>query len=112
MSAALTRYRVLAYVVGTGLVILVCVGVPLRYAGGNKIVVEIVGPLHGFLFIAYLLAAIDLAIRCRWHPVRALLVMAAGTVPFCSFLAERVVTRDVRARLAAGVSSPRAPRTG
>ncbi|MFY9914781.1 MAG: DUF3817 domain-containing protein, partial [Nocardioidaceae bacterium] len=31
MSGALLRYRVMAYVVGTLLIVLVCIGVPLKY---------------------------------------------------------------------------------
>jgi integral membrane protein len=96
VSAALTRYRVIAYVVGVGLVVLVCIGVPLKYAADEPAVVKVVGPLHGVLFIVYLLATADLAWRCRWSLVRTGLVMVAGTVPFMSFVAERVVTRQLR----------------
>ena len=32
MSGALLRYRVMAYVVGIGLIVLVFVGIPLQYA--------------------------------------------------------------------------------
>lgn len=110
LSASLTRYRVLAYVVGTWLLVLVLVAMPIKYAAGNGKLVAIVGPIHGFLFIVYLLATADLARRCRWSIVRMGLVMLAGTVPFMSFVAERRVTHDVRARLVdlprAAVSSP------
>jgi integral membrane protein len=98
MRGALLRYRVLAYVVGVGLIVLVCIGVPLRYLAGDKTVVAIVGPLHGFLYIVYCLLALDLARRARWSLIRTGLVVLAGTVPFLSFVAERFVTRDLRAR--------------
>ena len=98
MSAALTRYRVLAYVVGVGLLILVLVAMPLKYFADAPGAVAVVGPIHGFLFFLYVLAAIDLAVRCRWSPVRALLVLVAGTIPFLSFVAERNVTADIRRR--------------
>jgi integral membrane protein len=96
VGAALARYRVIAYVVGVGLIVLVLIGVPLKYAGGNDSVVAVVGPLHGVLFIVYLLATADLAVRCRWSLLRTGVVMLAGTIPFCSFVAERDVTRRVR----------------
>ena len=51
---------------------------------------------HGYLFMAYALVTLNLAIHQRWHPVRAALTMAAGTIPTMSFVAERVVTRQVR----------------
>lgn len=97
MPAALTRYRIMAYVVGVGLLILVVVAVPLKYLADKSALVAVVGPIHGFLYVVYLLTALDLAVRCRWPLGRTALVLLAGTVPFLSFVAERWVTREVRA---------------
>ena len=94
MHGALVRYRIIAWIVGTGLLVLVLVGMPLQYLGDNKTVVAIVGPIHGFLFIIYLALTFDLARRLHWHFLRMVLVMAAGTIPFLSFWTERKVTND------------------
>lgn len=96
VARALRRYRVGAWVVGVGLLVLVLVGVPLKYIGGDSTVVAIVGPIHGFLYMAYLLLTADLAFRDRWPVVRTVLVALAGTIPFVSFIAERRVTRRLR----------------
>jgi integral membrane protein len=96
VSAALTRYRVLAYIVGVGLLILVLVAMPLKYFADSPGLVAVVGPIHGFVFFLYVLAALDLAVRGRWAPVRTVLVLLAGTIPFLSFVAERSVTAQVR----------------
>lgn len=96
MNAALQRYRITAWVVGTGLLILVFVAMPVKYLGHNRSLVAVVGPLHGFLFIVYLLFTLELAIRNRWPLLRTGLVMLAGTVPFLSFVAERRVTSWVQ----------------
>ncbi len=98
VEAALIRFRVVAYVVGSGLLVLVFVGVPLNHLAHRPGVVAVLGPLHGFLYIVYLLTAVDLAFRCRWPLLRTLLVMLAGTVPFLSFVAERKVTRLLHAQ--------------
>ncbi len=94
---ALLRYRVLAWVVGVMLLVLLLVAVPLKRLGDSPGLVQTIGPMHGFLYMVYLLVAIDLAVKARWSPGGTLLVLLAGTVPFVSFLAERVVTRRVRA---------------
>jgi integral membrane protein len=96
VGAALIRYRVIAYVVGVVLIVLVLVGMPLKYIWDEPVVVETVGPAHGFLYMVYLLAAFDLGRRANWPLGRLALIMLAGTVPFVSFYAERVVTRWVR----------------
>lgn len=101
MGGALTRYRVVAWVVGVWLLILVFVAMPLKYVAHNPALVEIVGPVHGFLYIVYLAVTFDLAVRSRWSAVRTVLVMLAGTIPVMSFVAERKVTGWSRERVAA-----------
>lgn len=88
----------MAYVTGTGLLILCFIGVPLNHIGHHPIVVAIVGPLHGVFYILYLLATLDLAVRSRWALPRIILVMLAGTIPVLSFVAERKVTAYERSR--------------
>lgn len=96
---ALTRYRVIAWIVGVLLIVLICVGVPLEFAGGHGGVDQVVGLAHGVLFYPlFVIATIDLAWRVRMPPVRLLLTVLAGTVPFLSFMAERETTRWVSAR--------------
>ncbi|MGY1712722.1 DUF3817 domain-containing protein [Geodermatophilus sp. SYSU D00758] len=97
VPAALTRYRVMAWVVGVLLVALVLVAVPLKYAAGIEGPVTVLGTLHGWLYFIFFLTACDLALRARWTLKGALLVLVAGTVPVLSFYAERVATRRTRA---------------
>jgi len=97
IAPALLRYRVMAYVVGTLLVVLVLVAMPIKYFGYNPTPVAIIGTAHGFLYAVFLLAAFDLAVRARWRAWSTLLVLLAGTVPFLSFVAERKVTGRLRA---------------
>jgi len=96
IEGALERYKVMAYIVGVGLIILVFVGVPLQYAFGLPQVAQIVGPFHGFLYIVYLVAALDLARRARFTLVRMAAMIGAGFVPFVAFIVERSVAKRVR----------------
>lgn len=108
VRASMRRYRVGAWVVGVGLLVLVLVGMPLKYLAGDGTVVAIVGPVHGFLYMGYLLLTADLAYRARWPVARAVLVALAGTIPFVSFVAERWVTRPLRDDAAVPAPGPRA----
>ncbi len=99
---ALIRYRVMAFIVGTGLLLLVFVAVPLQYAAGIGLVAAIVGTMHGYLYIVYLVTAADLARRARWRLVRILLVVAAGFLPFLAFIVEHRVYRQMQGEWAAG----------
>ena len=97
VRGALARYRVMAYVVGVMLVLLVAVAMPLKYLADTPGPVAVIGTAHGFLYAVYLLAAFDLALRARWTAKGTVLVLLAGTVPLLSFVAERIVTRRTRA---------------
>ncbi len=90
-DGALVRYRVLAYVVGTLLVVLV-LGVIIS----NRTIEVVLGTAHGYLYIALLLTIADLWRRRRFPLVWVLMVALAGTIPFLSFVAERQVTARVR----------------
>jgi integral membrane protein len=93
MNAALTRYRIAAYVVGVMLLVLVFIAMPIKYFGDNPAPVQVIGPIHGWLFAIYLVLAFDLARRTDWPLKRTLGVMIAGTIPFLSFVVERKVRR-------------------
>src|SRR5436190_23725837 len=95
IRGALARYRVMAYVVGVGLLAL-CAAMILNYGFGEKQYTKIVGPVHGFLYIIYFLTVVDLALKLRWSVKRAVLILLAGMVPFVSFIADRRVTSTIR----------------
>jgi integral membrane protein len=100
LKSPLDRYRLLAYIVGTALVILVFIGIPLQLWAHNDTVEKIVGTLHGFLYIVYVVLTLELAGRYRFSLVRAIGSMLAGLVPIMTFVAERKNTAYVRARIA------------
>ena len=104
LRPALVRYRVIAYIVGVALILLVVIGMPLKYVGDNPVLVETVGPAHGFLYIGYLVLAADLARRAGWTLRWTVAVLLAGTIPFVSFLAERAVTRRINSAQLVGSS--------
>ena len=95
--SAFKRYKVAAFVVGWGLLIL-CAAMVLKYAFDMGAAVAVWGPIHGALFVVYVIIAFDLAYKDRWSPLGTVWVLIAGTIPFVSFVAERQVQRKVMAR--------------
>lgn len=96
IDGALKRYRFIAYIVGVGLLALT-VATILDWGFHIPQYAAVIGPLHGFLYMIYLALGIDLALKARWSVVGSVLVLLAGTIPFLSFVAERQVTKRVRA---------------
>jgi integral membrane protein len=99
----LTAYRVMAYVTAVLLLVLVFYAVPVQIWGHDKGPEAIIGMLHGYLYMVYLVIAFILTVKLKVPLVQMVLVLLAGTVPFGAFFAERAMTRRwhaVRAGLA------------
>ena len=95
-SGELTRFRVFAWATGVALLLLVLVAMPLKYLADSSAMVRVVAPVHGWLYVGYVVTAFVVAYRLRWSPGRTVLLLLAGTVPFMSFVAERRVLRQAR----------------
>lgn len=108
----------MANIIGVFLIVLICIGVPLKYLAGtgtglqsvgNDITI-VVGTAHGFLYMIFLVVAADLARRARFPLPFAALTLICGTIPFLSFVGEHNATKRVRGQLAvanaAAVDSP------
>ena len=95
VRGALIRYRVIAWVVGVMLLLLVFVAMPLKYFADNPSAMDVIGPLHGFLYMVYLVGTFDLFRRVRWSFPRLVLMALAGTIPFLSFYAERKTSHEL-----------------
>ena len=79
----LVRYRVMAYTTAVLLIVLVFVGLPLQFAAHRPEVVNVVGTVHGFLYLIYLAVAFQLTRRLAVPKGKMALVLLAGTVPVC-----------------------------
>ncbi|WP_018352156.1 DUF3817 domain-containing protein [Longispora albida] len=89
MSAAITRFRIAAYVVGCFLIALVVVTMPLKYLAQIPEPAAIISPIHGFCYMVYVVLTFDLGRRSGWPLGRTIGYMLGGTVPFVSFYVER-----------------------
>jgi integral membrane protein len=106
---ALLRYRVMADVVGVLLVVLILVGVPLKYLteDGSSLhttgewITSNLGVAHGWLYMIFLVMAFVLSRKARWDLGFTITTLVCGTVPLLSFWAEHRATRQVKALLAA-----------
>jgi len=87
----------MADIVGVALLVLVLVGMPLKYGAGQPALVNLLGPIHGFFYIVYLLTAIDLSRRAQLGLGEMVAMAASGLLPFLAFLVERWITRRLAA---------------
>ncbi len=97
-ATALTFFKVMAFIVGVGLLLLVA-EVILHCGFSNDALAWWPQP-HGFIYFVYLIATANLGFKVGWSLPKMVLIMLAGCVPFLSFVVERMVAREIDGRLA------------
>lgn len=94
-------FRVMAMIVGLGLLLL-CVHMVIYYVPAiSSDALEWWVVPHGYVYIVYLVAVALLGFAVRWSLLRMVLVMLAGVVPFLSFWVEARQAREVAAAIQA-----------
>lgn len=104
LRAPLARYRFMATVVGVLLIILVLVGVPLKYVpteGSDpqrlgEWITMYLGVAHGWLYMIFLATAFWLSRKARWDIGFTVVTLLCGTIPIATFWAEHRATARVR----------------
>ena len=66
----------------------------VKYAHDEPVGVEILGPVHGFLFIAYVVLALNLAPRAGWGVLTTVLVLVGAVLPFGGYVVDRWLARQ------------------
>lgn len=95
--SSLKFFKIMAFVVGIGLLVLVLEMI-LKYGFSNNSLDWWPQP-HGLLYIIYVAATLNLGLKMRWDLLKIVGVVLAGVVPFLSFWVERKVSDGVEAEL-------------
>ncbi|HKH87519.1 MAG TPA: DUF3817 domain-containing protein [Acidimicrobiales bacterium] len=107
-EAALRRYQIMSYVVGVMLLVLVLVAMPVQFGAHHPGMANVVAPIHGVLYIVYLVTAADLVRSARFTAGQVVAVVCAGFLPGLAFYVERRTT----ARLRGSSEAPASPAAG
>jgi integral membrane protein len=86
-------FRIVAILEATSFLMLL-VATYVKYAHEEPVGVQILGPLHGALFLAYVALALNLRSRAGWSLRTTALVLAAGVVPAGGYAADRWISRQ------------------
>ncbi|GGY48344.1 DUF3817 domain-containing protein [Streptomyces djakartensis] len=107
-KSVLTRYRVMAYVTGVLLVLLVLgmIGKYVLDLNGAADFTRVVSIAHGWLYVVYLVFAFDLGSKAKWPVAKQLWVLLAGTIPTAAFFVERRISHELEARVAQDSPAP------
>jgi integral membrane protein len=95
-----TLYRVMAYVTGVVLIVLCLFAIAQAFTNDSAIV-NVIGTIHGLLYIVYLGVSYPLTRRLRLSVWPTVGVLLAGTIPVMTFIVEhRIRVRYIEPALA------------
>lgn len=97
LNSQIGRLRLVGLLEGLSLLILVFVAVPLKYGYGDPSLVKAMGPLHGLLFLLFVINAISVGIEYKWLFLETTWkVLLACMVPFGTFYIDYTILRPIQ----------------
>ena len=82
-------FRITAFLEGISYLLLLGIGVPLKYLFDNDTWVKALGMPHGLLFVGYLIIAFLIKDDQKWSNKTFALVGIASVIPFGTFWMEK-----------------------
>jgi integral membrane protein len=73
----------------TSFLVLLLIAMPLKYGADLPQAVQVMGPVHGVLFLAYVGLVVAARESLGWDLRRTVLALIAGVLPVAPFLVER-----------------------
>ena len=96
VSTSIGRLRLVSIIEGISLILLVLIGVPLKYYFDNPTWVKSIGPVHGGLFILFVLLALMVASSQKWKfKTTALVILVASFIPFGCFYVDAKILKPM-----------------
>lgn len=97
LNSQIGRLRLVGLLEGLSLLILVFVAVPLKYGDGDPSLVKAMGPLHGLLFLLFVINTISVGIEYKWlFRQTTWKVLLACMVPFGTFYIDYTILRPIQ----------------
>ncbi|MGB3104338.1 MULTISPECIES: DUF3817 domain-containing protein [Sphingobacterium] len=92
----LGRLRLLSYLEGISLLILVFIAVPLKYWGQQPMLVKALGPIHGMLFLWFVISTLSVGVERHWKFRQTTWkVLLACLIPFGTFYIDRHILKPI-----------------
>ena len=96
ITTNLGRLRALGFLEGLSFIILVFVGMPLKYYMDNPALVKSFGPIHGLLFCVYVFESIRVSIVKDWSFTKVTLwLLLASVFPFGTFIVDAKILKGL-----------------
>jgi integral membrane protein len=96
LKTKIGRLRIIGFLEGTSLLLLIFIAVPLKHFFGNPALTKMIGPVHGGLFLLYVINAFGVATEYNWKFKNTTWkVILACLIPFGTFYIDNKILRKL-----------------
>ncbi|MCR9153347.1 MAG: DUF3817 domain-containing protein [Croceimicrobium sp.] len=93
-TSSIARLRLISLIEGLSLILLVLIAVPLKYYFGDDSWVKSIGPVHGGLFVLFVVMALWEAFSKKWSiGTTAMVILIASFIPFGCFYVDSKILK-------------------
>ena len=95
LKTKIGRLRILGFLEGISLLLLLFVAVPLKYGSHDDTLTKTLGPVHGALFLLFILNTVSVGVEQKWERTTTWKVIVACFIPFGTFYIDRKILSKV-----------------
>lgn len=97
LTTNIGRLRLIGILEGISLLLLVGVAVPAKHLYGNPELVRAIGPVHGLLFLLFVINTLRVGVEQDWRfKTTTWKVLVACVIPFGTFYIDRQLLRKIK----------------
>lgn len=97
MKTKIGRLRLVAFLEGLSLLVLVGIAVPLKYLNNDPSLVKTMGPIHGMLFVLFVFNTISVGVEYKWKfSTTTWKVLLACFIPFGTFYIDKTILSRIK----------------
>lgn len=90
--------RILGFLEGISLIVLVFIAVPMKYGYDDASLSKMMGPIHGALFLLFLLNTFSAGMEQKWKAKTTGMILASCFIPFGTFYVDYKFLRNIEER--------------
>ena len=96
LNTSIGRLRLVAFIEGISLILLVFVAMPIKYGLGNGEFVSKLGAIHGAFFLLFVVITLQVGIEEKWKfSTTTWKVLLACIIPFGTFYIDRKILKSI-----------------
>ena len=96
-NSSIGFFRLIAFLEGISLLILVFIAMPIKYGLGDPSMVKTAGKAHGILFLLFVLYALKVGAEQDWSFKKTTWkVLLASFIPFGTFYIDKHILRKIQ----------------